>query len=400
MSEPATSAVGGTGDRESGLTARWVTFGYLFTLYFILGGAETMMSPLFPLVEPDLGITESNLAAILASVSAGIATFNILGGISSRWLSDRSMVRASAMALAAGMVLSAAAQTFWVLLVGQTLLGVAFGIYFPPGLASVARLYRGAEGKAIAVWGQAYSFGLAAAALSVFAGESWRWVFVGCAVPPLLAIAYVPRWVEADRGLAPEPWLAQLVQYARKQTYRLAGYASFGGVSMHFVVIGFSPVFFESQGVDLRLVGVLLAAGRFLSAPVKLVGGALYDRRGGPWTARLMMVSTTALGLPMLLLPADAGVWLLVPFVGMAVSVLPVANAMLVAALPAQSGWGIGTFRAGLLGSAALLSAIVSGLLGLGVPLYALMLAALILPALVAAAMHRAAEAPAPPELP
>ena len=182
-----------------------MTFGYLFTLYFILGGAETMMSPLFPLVEPDLNITESNLAAILASVSAGIATFNILGGISSRWLSDRWMVRASAVALAAGMVLSAAAQTFWVLLIGQTLLGVAFGIYFPPGLASVARLYRGAEGKAIAVWGQAYSFGLAAAALSVFAGENWRWVFVGCAVPPLLAIAYVPRWVEADRGPAPEP---------------------------------------------------------------------------------------------------------------------------------------------------------------------------------------------------
>ena len=399
MSEPVTSAGGSTGGSNSGLTARWATFGYLFTLYFILGGAETMMSPLFPLVEPDLNITESNLAAILASVSAGIAAFNILGGISSRWLSDRSMVRASAMALAAGMVLSAAAQTFWVLILGQTLLGVAFGIYFPPGLASVARLYRGAEGKAIAVWGQAYSFGLAAAALSVFAGEGWRWVFVGCAVPPLLAIAYVPRWVEADRDLAPVPWLAQLVQYARKQTYRLAGYASFGGVSMHFVVIGFSPVFFESQGVDLRLVGVLLAAGRFLSAPVKLVGGALYDRRGGPWTARLMMVSTAALGLPMLLLSPDAGVWLLVPFVGMAVSVLPVANAMLVAALPPQSGWGIGTFRAGLLGSAALLSAIVSGLLSLGVPLLALMLASLALPALVAAAMHRAAT-PAAPELP
>ena len=396
MSEPGSGAAGGAGGSESRLTARWATFGYLFTLYFILGGAETMMSPLFPLVEPDLNITESNLAAILASVSAGIATFNILGGISSRWLSERSMVRASATALAAGMVLSAVAETFWVLLIGQTLLGVAFGIYFPPGLASVARLYPGAEGKAIAVWGQAYSFGLAAAALSVFAGESWRWVFVGCAVPPLLAMAYVPRWVEADRATAPVPWLAQLVQYARKQTYRLAGYASFGGVSMHFVVIGFSPVFFENQGVDLRLVGVLLAAGRFLSAPVKLVGGALYDRRGGPWTARLMMVSTAVLGLPMLLLPADAGVWLLVPFVGMAVSVLPVANAMLVAALPAQSGWGIGTFRAGLLGSAALLSAIVSGLLSLGVPLFALMLAALSLPALVAAAMHRAIEPPAP----
>ena len=93
-------------------------------------------------------------------------------------------------------------------------------------------------------WGQAYSFGLAAAALSAFAGGGWRWVFVGCAVPAVLAIAYVPRWIEADRGQTPLPLLAQVAQYARKQTYRLAGYASFGGVSMHFVVVGLSTVYF------------------------------------------------------------------------------------------------------------------------------------------------------------
>ena len=390
MNEPGDDAAGGAGGSESRLTARWATFGYLFTLYFILGGAETMISPLFPLVRRDLDLTESHQAAILAAVAAGIASFNVIGGASSRWLGDRAMVRATAVSLAAGMVLSATAQSFWVLLMGQAMLGVAFGIFFPPALASVARLYPDAPGKAIAVWGQAYSFGLAAAALSGFAGGGWRWVFVGCAAPAVLAIAYVPRWVEPDHDLAPVPLLAQLAQYARKQSYRLAGYASFGGVSMHFVVIGFSPVFFVDRGVDLRLVAVLLAAGRALSAAIKLVGGALHDRHGGPWTARLMMLCTSALGLPLLLLPARGGVWLLVPFVAIAVSVLPVANAMLVAALPPQSGWGIGTFRAGLLGSAALLSAIVSGLLSWGVPLSALMLAALGLPALVAAAMHRA----------
>ena len=148
---------------DSRLTPRWATFGYLFTVYFILGGAETMIAPLFPLVRQDLDLSESNLAAILAAVSAGIASFNVIGGATSRWLSDRSLVRATAASLTAGMVLSAGAQSFWVLLVGQTLLGVAFGIFFPPALASVARLYPDAPGKAIAVWGQAYSFGLAAA---------------------------------------------------------------------------------------------------------------------------------------------------------------------------------------------------------------------------------------------
>ena len=393
MSDPATGAAGGPGDSTSGLTARWATFGYLFTLYFILGGAETMISPLFPLVQADLGISESNLATILAAVAGGIASFNVIGGAASRRLSDRSLVRATAVSLAAGMVLSAAAPSFWVLLAGQALIGVAFGIYFPPGLASVARLYPDAPGKAIAVWGQAYSFGLAAAAASAYAGGAWRWVFVGCAVPAALAIVAVPRWIEVDRDPAPMALFAQIKRYARERTYRLAFYASFGGVSMHFVVIGFSTALFVvDREIDLELVAAMLIAGRTLSAPVKMVGGALYDRRGGPWTARLMMTATSVLGLPLLLAPAGFGVWMLVPFVGMAVSVLPVANAMLVAALPPQSGWGIGTFRAALLGSAALLSAVVSGLLSLGVPLFALMLAALGLPALVAAAMHRAVE--------
>ena len=391
MSEPSDGVSSGAGGGESHLTARGATFAYLFTLYFILGGAETMISPLFPLVRTDLDITESNLAAILAAVAGGIAAFNVIGGATSRWLSDRSLVRATAVSLAVGMVLSAVAPSFWVLLVGQTLLGVAFGIYFPLALASVARLYPDAPGRAIAVWGQAYSFGLAAAGASAFAGGAWRWVYVGCAVPAALAVVYVPHWTEVDRDPAPMAWLAQLAQNARKRTYRLAFYASFGGVSMHFVVIGFATAFFVvDRGLDLRLVAAMLIGGRALSAPVKIVAGALHDRRGGPWTARLMMLSTSALGLPMLLAPARVGVWVLVPFVGMAVSVLPVANAMLVAALPPQSGWGIGTFRAALLGSAALLSVIVSGLLSLGVPLAALMLAALGLPALVAAAMHRA----------
>ena len=34
------------------------------------------------------------------------------------------------------------------------------------------------------------------------------------------------------------------------------------------------------------------------------VGGALHDRHGGPWTARLMMLCTSALGLPALVAAA------------------------------------------------------------------------------------------------
>ena len=150
--DPAGSRPDGTGP-GGGSGRRWVPFGYLFALYFILGGSETMISPLFPLVRVDLGLDESHQAAILAAVAAGIASFNLIGGAASRRLTDRALVRSAAACLAGGMVLSGAAPSFWPLLAGQALLGVAFGIFFPPALAVVARLYPAAVGKAIAAYG-------------------------------------------------------------------------------------------------------------------------------------------------------------------------------------------------------------------------------------------------------
>ncbi len=165
---------------------------------------------------------------------------------------------------------------------------------------------------------------------------------------------------------------------------------------MHYVVIGFAPVYFVAGGIDIRRIAILLAAGRLLSAPVKLIAGSLYDRRGGPWATRLMMWMTSVTGVLLILLPARIGVYLLVPFVGVAVSVLPVSNAMLVAALPERSGWGIGIFRASLLGLAGLLAGCVSLLLKY-FELETLMFAALGIPALVAFSMHRALKDPRQP---
>ena len=376
------------------MSSRRLTFSYLFCLYFILGGAETMISPLFPLLRDDLHLGKSHQAVILAVVAAGIASFNVISGAATRWFSERALVRLAALFLSAGMVISGTAQSFGPLLMGQACMGVAFGLFFPPALAAVARVSADAPGRAIAIYGLAYSFGLASAAMSVNVGQDhWRWVFMVTAIPGLVAFVWAPRWPEPEVESAAMPLFAQLREYGRTRAYRLAGFASFGGISMHYVVIGFSPVYFVDGGVDLRLVAILIAGGRLLSAPVKLLGGWLYDRHGGPWTARLMTTTTSATGVLVILLPAQIGVYLLVPFVGVAVSVLPVSNAMLVAALPARSGWGIGIFRAALLASAALLAGSISVLLRF-FELEVLMLAALCVPTLVAISMHRAVKDP------
>ena len=149
--------------------------------------------------------------------------------------------------------------------------------------------------------------------------------------------------------------------------------------------------------MSLTLVSLLLAAGRLGSIPGKVLSGMLYDRFGGMWVARMLMLSVVALGIPMLLIPGAGGLVLFVPFVAISASVFPIANTLLVAALPPRSAWGIGTFRSVMLGVSALLSGAVSVLLHyVSVP--AVMLGALVVPALAALVIHQVMRsAPAEP---
>lgn len=365
---------------------RKVAFTYLWTVYFLCGLAETLVSPLFPLIRRDLDLVEAQQATLLAVVAGGIAVCNVIGGALASGRPDRGLVRTASGLLAGGLLLSGLAPSYAVLLGGQALVGAAFGLFYPSGLASVARMYKATRGRAIAGYGLAYSFGLMIAAVSANAGQGgWRWVFYATGAMAAGLVVVAPRWVEAERDTGGISLARQLLLHARHREYRVSAATSMAGQTMHYVVIGFAPVLFVDRGVSLGLVTGLLAAGRLGSVPGKMVGGALFDRLGGLWTARLLMVSVVALGAPMLALPAGAGVYLLVPFVSVAASVFPIANAMLVSALPPRSAWGIGTFRSMVLGASAILSAVV-GLLLHHHSLRAVMAGALLVPLLSALA--------------
>jgi NNP family nitrate/nitrite transporter-like MFS transporter len=359
---------------------RRAAFAYLFTVYLLCSLSETLVSPLFPLLRNDLDLVAAQQATLLAAMAGGVAVFNVIGGALATSRPDRDLVRVGAGTLGTGLIVSSLAGSYVVLLVGQALVGAAFGLFYPSGLASVARLYEATRGRAIANYGLAYSLGLALAAVSGNVGErGWRYVFVVTGAMALGLVPHAPRWVEAEPDEGTHSLLSQLRTYARHRDYRYSGLTTFAGLVIHYVVIGFAPVLFVDRGVHLGLVTGLIAAGRLGSVPGKILGGALFDRYGGLWTVRLIMLSAVALGVPMLLLRPGAGVWLLAPFVTVSASVFPIANALLVAALPPRSAWGIGTFRSVVLGASAVLSALVSVLLA-HIPLPAVMVGCLAVP--------------------
>ena len=177
---------------------RRIAFSYLFAVYLLCGMAETLISPLFPLVRDDLGLVEAQQATLLATVAACIAIFNVVGGAlahadaGSPPGADRrgDPQHRARRHRCLGVVPDDACRA--------STRRLGFGLFYPSGLASIARLYEAARGRAIANYGLAYSIGLAIAAVVANVGEAgWRWVFFASAIAAAGLVVWAPRWTEA-----------------------------------------------------------------------------------------------------------------------------------------------------------------------------------------------------------
>jgi predicted MFS family arabinose efflux permease len=359
---------------------RRIIFAYLFTVYLLAAVSETLISPLFPLIRRDLGLTVAQQASLLAALTTTIGVFNLVGGALGYRSGDRRIVRAAALALAVGTGISGAAGSYLALLLGQIVIGVGSGLFFGPGLASIGRMYTATRGRAIASYGLAYSVGLALAAFSASAGEGmWRWMFWATGALALVLAIVSPRLVEARESAAAPPLLGSLRTYVAHPLYRMSLVTGAVAGTMSYVVNGFTPTLFDDRGATLGIITALVGIGRLVSAGGKYFSGWMFDRIGGPHAARLVMLAITVLGLAELLPPYRIGALFIVPFVCATAMLFPISNALSVVALPERGSWGMGVYRAALVLASAAVSGVVTVLLRY-FSLDAVMVGTLILP--------------------
>ena len=371
---PAATATG----QPVGLNRRLAAV-YLFCVYLMAAASETFISPFFPIVRHDLGLDVSNQATLIAVLTTGIGLGNLVGGAAGYHVGDRLVVRAAALSMSVGALVCATTQSFWQLLVGQAISGIGIGVFFAPGLASVGRMFAATRGRALATYGLGYSLGTAAAAFAAsIEGIDWRLPFFVTAVLTVGLAIFAPILLDATGG-RPPAMLASLRGYLRSHFYRLSLVTALVAGAATYIVIGFSPTLFVDRGISLTVVGVLIGVGRLISVGGKFVSGWAYDRFGGPRSAQWIMLAIALCGVPLVALPGGWGVVAVVPFVLVTSCLFPISNALSVAGLPERSTWGVGVYRALLVGSSALLAAIV-GLLLDYVSLDAVMYGSLLLP--------------------
>jgi predicted MFS family arabinose efflux permease len=332
-------------------------FTLLCLAYFVTTTGEQMLSPLFPTVADDLGLTVGQGGIAFGVLTAAIAGTNLLGGAALRRYSARTLTRVASVAGLAGCLVNASANGFAMLLAGQVLLGLAAGAFFPTGLQGVGiAAGPSRRGFAMGLYGVAFSLGLTMAAVlgAVGAGVGWRIPFWVAAVL-FLAAAVAATWVDVGPR---SPTAGQPVPL--REVLSLPTAVGTVLAVLQYGAVPFLTTFAVARwGITAASAAAVLIVGRLLSIVAKVVGGASADRIGARASARRTGLLLTATGLAWVLLPASWPTYAVAAvFAGTVSSLGPVANILAVERF-GQNGMALGMYRSIQIGLGAAASATV-----------------------------------------
>jgi DHA1 family inner membrane transport protein len=299
-------------------------------------------------------------------LTGSIAVTNLLGGAGLRRFAPVTLVRLACAAGLAGSVVTAVSDTYPSLLIGQSLLGVAAGLFFPAGLQGVGIAAGPAKrGFAMGIYGVAFSLGLTAAAAlgALGAGVGWRtpfWVAAALFVAAGLTTVWTDFGPRATSGGGPIPWRLVL---------SLPTYVGIVLAVLQYGAIPFLTTYaVDHWGISAAAAATVLIVGRLISIVAKVVGGASADRIGAKASARRTAVVLAATGLAWVLLPGGLATYALAAiFAGTVSSLGPVANILAVERF-GQHGMALGLYRSIQIALGAAASALVgvaAGVVGL-----------------------------------
>ncbi|HWK20274.1 MAG TPA: MFS transporter [Microbacteriaceae bacterium] len=273
-----------------------------------------------PIIRQDLGLTFAQSGVLAAVNIAAYAVVQLPAG----YLADRMTPKRQFLIALIGVSVFTAtfalATEFWLLLVNLIVLGVFRSLMFPAGVRLMTSQFatnRRATAMGIYLAG-GFSSNIALAALGPVLVQfiGWRGMFIVFAAYGLVLIAL--QWFAGAPGPAkPESrpsgkadlrlvfgsgvlWLCCWIQFCR--------FAIASGVSYWL------PSFMvEDRGIDLGLVGVVVAVGALITALANGFGGLVSDVLRRP--AQVVLVSVLVLGGTIALLPSAESVWLILALV-------------------------------------------------------------------------------------
>lgn len=346
----------------------------LWLLVFSVTSQAMILAPVLPRIAEQLDVPVARLGILVTGYSAAVAVVALLAGPVSDRVGRRRMLLAGAGAMAAGLALHAAAESYLSLLAVRVLTGAGGGVltgataayvadYFPPerrGWANGWVMSGMAVGQIVGIplgtvlaagWGFRVPFLLFAATLGLAWAMVWRWV-----PQPEVRRAAEPLGVRAMAGR-----YAALLRHRPTAVAVAAICAGYLGTTLYTLYL---PTWLErARGMTPGEVAILFAVGGVATALTGPPAGRLSDRIGrkrltvaaslglaavvlatpwavrGPWTACALFFVATSLTA------ARGG-----PFQTLLTELVPDerrGSLMSLSMAVGQAGWAVGAALAG-----------------------------------------------------
>jgi CP family cyanate transporter-like MFS transporter len=243
--------------------------------------AVNSVGPVLEELETGLGLS-SGLAGLVTSLP--VLCFAVLGfagpPLSARFR-DSHVLAGALLAMAAGLVLRALADSFWLFLVGTVLAmtGGALGNVLLPSL--VKRYFPHRTGLLVGAYSTALSVGGAVAAVATqpiadLAGaDGWRW---GLGVWAVLAVVAAVPWlaVPARTSASRATHTAVRMRALLHSRTAIALTVFFGlQATQAYVIIGWSAQYLRDMGLSAATAGLLLGINAIVAIPLNAVVPAL-----------------------------------------------------------------------------------------------------------------------------
>lgn len=162
----------------------------LYLLFLLDHGAKVIISPMFPLIKQDLGVTDAQLGLLssILMVAIALAVFPI-SYLADRWRRSK-LISLMAIIWSIGSILSGLSHSVVQLFASRTILGVGEASFAPTGIALISMWFKkSVRATLIGIWNTAMPLGMAAGMILggiLSAKYGWRTTLIIVGIPGIV----------------------------------------------------------------------------------------------------------------------------------------------------------------------------------------------------------------------
>jgi predicted MFS family arabinose efflux permease len=330
--------------------------------WFLVLGTRLVVPALLPRISAEFSLSNTSAGAAVTLIWLTYAAMQFPAGLlTDRW-GERTLLTGSVLVGFVSVVAFAVAPVFGLFLGACVLFGLGTGLYGPPRVTLLSRIYPDHDGTALGLTFAAGNVG--AAALPFVAGWlsvrfGWR-TGLGVVAPAFLLVLLGLRWIVPDRppgeshavDVSPRHALARIASSVNDRSVLLLGGATTLIVFTYQGFTAFFPTYLVvAKGLNQATAATLFGAFFATGAVVQPVAGGAADRYG----SRPLFLGLSAFtALTLIALPFVDGLAPLAALsvlMGVRAGLGPINNAYLVAVLPGDvQGASYGLLRTVYLG--------------------------------------------------